>query len=193
MDAQPVTLEGRAAKLVPLAAKHADGLALVAEPELFLYHFPPKELTAAGFAEQIERMNSLPNWLPFAVIEQATGDVLGVTCYLDIRAANRGLEIGFTWIAKRVHGTSINPECKFLLLRHAFEDLQAVRVQLKTDARNLQSQRAMEKIGAVKEGVLRKHVVLSDGYIRDTVMYSIIADEWPAVKAGLIKRLGYEL
>ncbi len=193
MDIQPVTLAGRVAKLVPLQESHAAGLAQVAEPELFLYHFPPKELTPTGFAEQICYLNALPNWLPFAVIEQETGAVLGVTCYLDIRAPNRGLEIGFTWIAKRVQGSKVNPECKFLLLQHAFEDQQAIRVQLKTDARNRQSQRAIEKLGAKKEGVLRRHVVLPDGYIRDTVMYSVTDADWPAVKAGLIERLGYEL
>lgn len=88
-------------------------------------------------------------------------------------------------------GTSVNPECKYLMLRHAFEDWGAMRVQLKTDRRNLQSQRAIEKLGAVREGVLRKHMLLPDGYERDTVMYSIIDDEWPAIRDRLIERLGY--
>ena len=104
---------------------------------------------------------------------------------------HRGLEIGFTWIAKPHQGTLVNPECKYLLLRHAFDDQHAMRVQLKTDLRNVQSQGAIEKLGAVREGVLRKHIIRPDGYLRDTVMYSITAEEWPAVRAKLEQRLGY--
>ena len=104
-----------------------------------------------------------------------------MTCYLDIRAKERGLEIGFTWLAKALQGTQVNPECKYLLLRHAFEEQHALRVQLKTDGRNKQSQRAIEKLGAVREGVLRKHMIMPDGYVRDTVMYSITERQnWPA-------------
>jgi ribosomal-protein-alanine N-acetyltransferase len=110
---------------------------------------------------------------------------------LDIRPEHRGLEIGFTWIGKPYHGTQVNPECKYLLLRHAFDDQQAIRVQLKTDLRNLQSQRAIEKLGAVREGVLRKQMIRPDGYLRDTVMYSVTAEEWPGVRARLEERLGY--
>ena len=114
-----------------------------------------------------------------------------MTCYLDIRPQDRALEIGFTWIGKPYQRTPVNPECKYLLFRHAFDDQQAVRVQLKTDLRNVQSQRAIEKLGAVREGVLRKHMIRPDGYMRDTVMYSVTADEWPEVRARLEKRLGY--
>ncbi len=110
---------------------------------------------------------------------------------MDVRPAHRGLEIGYTWIARAYQGTRVNPECKYLLLRHAFEKLGAIRVQLKTDGRNLQSQHAIEKLGAVKEGVLRKHLILPDGYVRDTVMYSITDSEWPHVKSRLEARLGY--
>ncbi|MDA7979945.1 MAG: GNAT family N-acetyltransferase [Pirellulales bacterium] len=193
MKIQPVTLTGRAVQLVPLDKSHAEGLAAIAEPELFVHHFPPEQLTAAGFADQINRLKALSNWRPFAILEMASQAPVGITSYLDIQPANRGLEVGFTWMAKRVQGTKVNPECKLLLLRHAFEDHKAVRVQLKTDRRNLHSQRAIEKLGAVKEGVLRQHVILPDGFLRDTVMYSIIDAEWPAVKARLIERLGYEL
>jgi RimJ/RimL family protein N-acetyltransferase len=125
------------------------------------------------------------------MVRQETGQSVGVTCYMDIRPAHRGLEIGSTWIARPYQGTRVNPESKYLLLRHAFENLGAVRVQLKTDGRNRQSQAAIAKLGAQREGVLRKHLILQDGYIRDTVMFSIIAEEWPAVKAGLETRLGY--
>ncbi len=114
-----------------------------------------------------------------------------MTSYLDIRPQDRALEIGFTWVAKPYQATAVNPECKYLLLRHAFEEQGAVRVQLKTDLRNLQSQAAIAKLGAVREGVLRKHMVMPDGHVRDTVMYSVTNDEWPAVRRRLEERLGY--
>jgi RimJ/RimL family protein N-acetyltransferase len=128
---------------------------------------------------------------PFAIIHLETGTAIGVTTYMDIQNHNRGVEIGNTWVARPHQGTNVNPEAKYLLLRHAFDDQGALRVQLKTDRRNLQSQRAIEKLGAQHEGILRKHVVMPDGYIRDSVMYSITDDEWASVKARLESRLGY--
>jgi len=119
----------------------------------------------------------------------ATGEPIGSTSYLDIRPQHRGLEIGRTWIGKRWQGTVVNPESKYLLLRHAFESLGAVRVQFKTDANNIRSQRAIEKLGARREGVLRRYQVRSNGCHRDSVMYSIIDEEWPEVKARLEARL----
>jgi RimJ/RimL family protein N-acetyltransferase len=124
-------------------------------------------------------------------VARDTGRAIGVTCYLDIRPRDRALEIGFTWLGKAHQGSRVNPECKYLLFRHAFDDQKAVRVQLKTDLRNIQSQRAIEKLGAVREGVLRKHMIRPDGYIRDTVLYSVTCDEWPAVRSRLEQRLGY--
>jgi RimJ/RimL family protein N-acetyltransferase len=111
--------------------------------------------------------------------------VVGSTRYLDIRAKHRGLEIGGTWYDVAYQRTGVNTECKFLLLRHAFEVLQCARVQLKTDLRNERSQRAIERIGAMREGVLRNHVIMPDGYLRSTVMYSITHEEWPEVKSRL--------
>lgn len=125
----------------------------------------------------------------FAIRLRADGALVGSSSLLDFRPVHRGVEIGYTWIAKRWQRTFVNPEAKLLLLRHAFVDLDMVRVQLKTDARNHQSQAAMEKLGCVREGVLRKHMILPDGHIRDTVLYSITADEWPAVEARLQTRL----
>jgi RimJ/RimL family protein N-acetyltransferase len=191
MDIQPTTLEGRAARLVPLSTEHAADLSAHCSPDLFTYHFPPPDFSPAGFGVLIQFLNHAPGYCPFAIVDKASGKVIGVTSYLDIRAADRGVEIGFTWIAKPYQGTLINPECKYLLFRHAFDEQQAVRVQLKTDLRNMQSQRAIEKLGAVREGVLRKHMIRPDGYIRDTVMYSVTADEWPDVRARLEARLGY--
>jgi ribosomal-protein-alanine N-acetyltransferase len=189
MEIRPLTLTGRYVTLSPLGEEHAEALAACSKPELFVYHFPPPEFTPAGFTALIHWLNSAPGYLPFAIQENASGRVVGVTCYLDIRPEHRGLEIGFTWVAKPVQRTAVNPDCKYLLLKHAFEVQNALRVQLKTDLRNVQSQRAIEKLGAVREGVLRKHMIRPDGYVRDTVMYSVTNDEWPAVRAGLERRL----
>ena len=190
-DVQPVTLEGRVVRLEPLAADHAEALADAASEDLFTYHFPPAELTPAGFRQQIARIGEQPNWCPFAIVLRKTGRACGMTCYLDIRPEHRGLEIGFTWIAKELQGSQVNPEAKYLLLRHAFEQLGALRVQLKMHSKNLQSQRAVAKLGATREGLLRKQMIVPDGTVRDTVLYSIIDDQWPDVRARLEERLGY--
>ncbi len=123
--------------------------------------------------------------LPFAVILQADGRAIGATRYMEIRPKHRALEIGGTWYAPAYQRTAVNTECKYLLLKHAFEDLGCVRVQFKTDARNLRSQKAIERIGAVREGLLRQHVITPSGYIRDSVYYSIIDREWPVIKKHL--------
>jgi RimJ/RimL family protein N-acetyltransferase len=119
------------------------------------------------------------NELPFVIRDLDTGALVGSTRYLDISVANRGLEIGWTWLNPSVWRSRVNSECKYLLLSHAFEALGAIRVQLKTDQRNL------ARLGAVREGVLRSHMILQSGYVRDTVFFSIIAAEWPAVKERL--------
>ena len=189
MKVEPRTLEGRTVRLEPLAEAHAEALAAAATPELFAYHFPPAELTPQGFADQIAGLRAVPDWCPFAQVLRDEGRAVGMTCFLDIRAAHRGLEIGFTWIGKPWQRTRVNPEAKYLLLRHAFDDLGALRVQLKTDARNVQSQRALEKLGATREGVLRRHMVLPDGFVRDTVMFAITDADWPRVRSDLERRL----
>lgn len=191
MIVQPIVLEGRVIRLEPLAYPHAIGLLQHATPEIFRYHATQPEISLRGFKKQINQLNKLPDWLPFAIIYRETGKTIGMTCYLDIRPAHRGLEIGSTWIGVEHQGTKVNPEAKYLMLRHAFEALAALRVQLKTDLRNLHSQRAIEKLGALREGVLRKHMIVCDGHIRDTVMYSITVEDWPHVKEGLETRLGY--
>lgn len=191
MEIKPITLTGRVARLEPLEPRHAEGLAEAATPELFTYHFPPPEFSPEGFRAMIQYLLSLGTYCPFAILARDTERVLGMTSYLDIRPRDRGVEVGFTWLSKASQGSLVNPECKYLLLRHAFDEQGAVRVQLKTDLRNLASQRAIEKLGAVREGVLRQHMVRPDGYIRDTVMYSIIVAEWPAVRSRLEERLGY--
>ena len=128
--------------------------------------------------------------LPFAVIDLASGRVAGATRYLNVMPNDRGLEIGGTWYGLDFQRTAINTECKYLLMSHAFETLHAIRVQLKTDSRNERSQNAIERLGAKKEGVLRNHMILPDGYFRHSVFYSILDTEWPDVKKNLETKLG---
>ena len=123
--------------------------------------------------------------LPFAVIHLASGRVAGATRYLNIMPKDRGLEIGGTWYGTDFQRTPVNTECKYLLLSHAFETLKCIRVQLKTDKRNERSQKAIERLGAKKEGILRNHMILPDGRYRDSVFYSILDTEWLDVKKNL--------
>jgi ribosomal-protein-alanine N-acetyltransferase len=196
MWVEPVTLSGRVVRLEPLEVRHAQGLFEAAEPELFV-HTPqaPKEWSAAGFEADVRRVNSLPGVVAFAMVHVATGRVVGRTTYMDIQPDDRGLEIGRTWIARPHQGTAVNPEVKLLMLRHAFETLAppAIRVQFTTALSNLHSQRAIAKLGAVREGVLRRNRILPSGLPRDTVYYSIIAEEWAGVRRGLEERLGWNL
>ncbi|MCA1038140.1 GNAT family N-acetyltransferase [Bacillus infantis] len=127
--------------------------------------------------------------LAFSVGLKESGRLVGSTRYLDILPENKTLEIGSTWYTPEVWRTSVNTECKFLLLRHAFEIWDMNRVQLKTDSRNIRSQKAIERLGAVKEGILRKDRIIADGFARNTVYYSILKEEWPQVKERLIQKL----
>jgi RimJ/RimL family protein N-acetyltransferase len=127
---------------------------------------------------------------PFAVIHLASGRVAGATRYLNIVPNDRGLEVGGTWYGLDFQRTVVNTECKYLLFTHAFEVLKCIRLQIKTDLRNVRSQKAIERIGAKKEGILRNHMILSDGRYRDSVFYSVIDSEWPDVKKRLEEMLG---
>lgn len=190
MNVTPVTLEGPTIRLEPLTPEHAPALWPNSDPGLFQHTLEwPRDAGAEAFAEWVEECLRKPDSLLFALRDLATGEAVGMSGYLEIRPPHRGLEIGRTWIARSRQGTRVNPESKYLLLRHAFEDLKAARVQLKTDLNNLHSQRAIEKLGARREGVLRSYQMRSNGTLRDTVMYSIVAGEWPGVKAGLEARL----
>lgn len=192
MDVKPITLEGRVVRVEPLALIHAEDLVEIVTPEIFRAYTYAPEYTAEGLRKLIEfHINS--DRVPFAIVYKETGKAVGVTTYLDINRQFRGLEIGHTWMGREVQGTQVNPECKYLLLRHAFEMLGAIRVQFKTAGTNLQSQRAIEKLGAKKEGVMRKHRILHTGEVDDSVLYSILDEEWPQVKARLEERLGYKL
>lgn len=196
---EPVTLLGTTVRLEPCAKSHAPGLFEAADPELFRFtpQFPP-EWSVEGFERDIERVNGLPNSVAFAIVLVETGRAIGRTTYMDIQAEHRGVEIGRTWIGRAHHGTRVNPEIKYLMLRHAFETLSptAVRVEFKTGGKNLHSQTAIAKLGAVREGVMRKNRIVHGGtdasspkIVRDTVVYSIVDDEWPTVKAKLEERL----
>lgn len=193
MNVPPVPLQGRDLRLEPLQPHHAERLFRVASPKVYRYAtIWPDDDSFESFAAYLDARLALP-WQNYVMVERATATPVGLTAYLDIRPQHRGLEVGATWITPAYQGTSVNPECKYLLLQHAFEHLGAVRVQLKTDGRNLQSQRAIARLGAQREGVLRRHTILPDGFIRDTVMFSITDAEWPAVRRGLEKRLGWSL
>lgn len=190
MNVLPVRLEGPTIRLEPLAPEHAPGLWPKAEPDIFRHTLEwPRNPTFEAFEDWIHYCRGLPNSLVMTIVLQETGEPVGMTGYLEIRPEHRALEIGRTWIGHAFQGSRVNPESKYLLLRHAFEKLEAVRVQFKTDLNNHHSQRAIEKLGAVREGVLRSYQVRSNGRPRDTVMYSVIVQEWPEVKARLEARL----
>ncbi|GIX59552.1 GNAT family N-acetyltransferase [Bacillus thuringiensis serovar zhaodongensis] len=127
--------------------------------------------------------------LPFVVVDQKTNEIVGSTRLYSISNDDKTVELGQTWYHPSVHRTSINTECKYMLLQYAFEELQMLRVQIKTDLRNEKAQRAIERLGAVKEGVLRNERQLPDGYVRDAIVYSIIASEWPVIKEQLLQKL----
>ncbi|MFG0285113.1 MAG: GNAT family N-acetyltransferase [Phycisphaerales bacterium JB039] len=186
----PTTLEGAAVRLIALAPAHAPDLLTAATPETFRYFSrAPAPFDLGGMAAFIDFLLGPAATVPFCIIDRATERPIGITTYLDIRPQHRGVEIGWTWLTPAARGTRINPEMKLLMLRHAFEALGAIRVCLKTDERNTHSQRAIEKLGARREGVLRHAVIMPDGFRRSTVMYSIREAEWPQVRARLQGRL----
>jgi RimJ/RimL family protein N-acetyltransferase len=189
----PVTLQGRHVDLVPLARVHIGELwKAAAAPEIWRYMpVPPPESEAdmAAIVDAALAQQAAGRELPFAILERAEGRAIGSTRLLDFQPADRGLEIGWTWLARSAWRSPVNTECKYLLLAYAFETLSALRVQLKTDSRNERSRRAIARIGARFEGILRSHRVLWDGYLRDSAYYSVIAPEWPEVKRALEHKL----
>ncbi len=189
----PVTLAGRIVRLEPLNLSHLDGLTAVGLDES-IWKFMPygavdsREKMAAMIEDLLSRQARGTD-LPFSVVYQATGQPIGMTRYLDIQPQNQAVEVGGTWYCAAFQRTGVNTESKFLILTHAFETLEAMRVQIKTDLRNERSQRAIERIGAIREGVLREHMLLPDGTRRSSVYFSILAAEWPLVKRRLIEML----
>ena len=183
---QPVELQDRGVRLVPLGLEHEAGLrAAAADGELWrlrITSVPAPEETR-GYIEAALRMHDR---FAFVVTDAEDGTVLGSTSYHDIVPALRRVEIGYTWYAKRCQRTHVNTVCKLMLLAHAFETLHCNIVGWRTDNFNFASQRAIERLGAKKDGVIRGHALRRDGTIRDTVMYSLAAGEWPEVKAQLL-------
>jgi RimJ/RimL family protein N-acetyltransferase len=192
VDLTPVTLRGRWLTLEPLEERHAPDLfAAMQDEEVCRYLvWPPPgspDETLALIREARDLMARRQS-IVFAQVWNATGRAIGSTRLLDVRPADRQVEIGSTFLARAYWRTAANTESKYLFLRHCFEALGCVRVALKTDGRNVRSQEAIARLGAVREGVLRRHVNVR-GYQRDTVYYSILEDEWPAVKVRLEARL----
>jgi RimJ/RimL family protein N-acetyltransferase len=189
MEIKPVVLTGKYVRLEPMTEAHIHGLAEIGVKQTFwdfmLYGRMDSEEDMRGWVMDIISRGKKGTDLPFVVIHLASGRVAGATRYLNIMPNDRGLEIGGTWYGVDFQRTAVNTECKYLLLRHAFETLGAIRVQLKTDLRNERSQKAMERIGARKEGILRNHMILPDGRYRDSVFYSILDSEWVEVKKNL--------
>jgi len=192
MSFEPVTLSGRYVRLEPLVERHREMLRPAAQnPRIWV-------LTASAFGAAFDPYfdNALKRAeagieRPYVVRLLDEDRLVGSTRFMNIEAAHRRLEIGATWYDPTVWAGMVNPECKLLLMTHVFETLRWNRVEYKTDARNQRSREAILRLGATQEGIFRKHMVLADGHIRDSVYFSIIDSEWPEVKAGLERRLKY--
>jgi N-acetyltransferase len=184
---EPIILEGRHARLEPLSQQHRDDLvAAVKDGELWKLWYtsiPAPEKMQAEIERRLA-LQSAGSMLPFTV-RDADGRIAGMSTYMNVDAANRRLEIGSTWYAKRVQRTVLNTQCKLLLLTHAFEKLDCIAVEFRTHFFNHQSRRGIERLGAKQDGILRSHQIAASGTLRDTLVYSIIAGEWPTVKAHL--------
>ncbi|BDI30320.1 N-acetyltransferase [Capsulimonas corticalis] len=190
---QPITLTAPRVQLLPLDPSHAAGLLEAAQGQGIWDYMPSAVNNEDAMVQWIETAlaaQARGEELPFTIWDQQLAKIVGGTRYLDISISHKSLEIGWTWLSPEVHRTSVNTECKYLLFKHAFETLGVNRVQLKTDSRNERSQKAIERIGGVREGVLRRHRILPDGYVRDSVYFSVIAEEWPVVKARLEGMMG---
>ena len=188
----PVTLEGGVVRLVPLGVEHVDGMCEVGlDPEIWRW-MPTTVNDRAGmeaFVQESLDMQNAGTGLPFATTLRATGQVIGSTRFMNVAVAHRRVEVGGTWIGTAWQRTRVNTEAKYLMLRYAFEQLGCLRVEFKTHARNSRSRAAILRLGAVEEGLFRKHMVQGDGSVRDTVYFSIVDDEWPVVKGRLEDRL----
>jgi len=189
---RPIVLEGDFVRMEPMTLEHHAGLTAVGlDPEIWRFTLvvvqTPEEMR--GYMDAALELQRGGAALPFVTIERSSGRIVGSTRFGNYDPANRRIEIGWTWIAPRWQRTAINTEAKYLMLSHAFEKLHCVRVELKTDVLNTRSRKAMLRIGAKEEGVLRKHSLVWDGRYRDSIYYSILDDEWATVKQELEKML----
>ena len=194
MRIEPVTLEGTHVRLEPLSSERHDAglLEIALDPELWRW-----TVSKIESSEELRRYvgralqdRAEGRALPFATVERAGGRIVGSTRFMAIAVAHRRVEIGSTWIARPWQRTAINTEAKYLMLRHAFENWDCLRVEFKADVRNERSRRALLRLGCVEEGTYRKHLITERGTVRDSVYYSVVDDEWPAVKARLEGLLG---
>lgn len=185
---QPVTLGGEHATLEPLATAHEGPLALACNDgelwRLWYTTVPSPQTMAAEIARRLG-LQQAGAMLPFAIRDNASGRLVGMTTYMNVDATHRRVEIGSTWYAASVQRSPLNTECKLMLLRHAFERLECIAVELRTHFMNRQSRQAIERLGAKLDGVLRSHMRMADGSLRDTAVYSITAAEWPAARSNL--------
>ena len=189
---EPITLRGAHVALEPLAREHEEGLrAAAADGELWQlwYTSIPGSAKTLEWIDAALDMRAKLGAMPFVVRLPSTNDIVGSTRYFNVDAANRRLEIGHTWYAKRVQRTALNTEAKLLLLTHAFETLKCIAVEFRTNFFNFASREAIARLGAKQDGILRHHQVLPDGSFRDTVVFSIVAPEWPAAKKNLLWRM----
>lgn len=189
MIIKPITLLGRVVRLEPLSEKHIPDLAIAGQDKtIWRFMLYGNIITEADMRiwvrDNLSRQTRGTD-LPFAVIHLETNRAIGATRFLDIRPDHRGVEIGGTWYCVDFQHTAVNTECKYLMMTHAFESWKCIRVQFKTDSRNIRSLQAIERIGAKFEGILRNHLTTPTGYIRDSVYYSVIDSEWPVVKDNL--------
>ena len=189
MKVKPITLEGKYVLLCPPSINDLDGLSSAAQ-DGEIWNNPYALFPSIG--EMSEYLQDLlkesKTILPFIIIHKQSNKIAGTTCYLNIDYDNYRLEIGHTWVAKSYRRTAVNTETKFLMLQHAFENLNCIAVETRTDALNGVSRKAIERLGAKQDGILRNHKIMRNGRIRDTVSYSIIKSEWPSVKEKILQR-----
>ena len=194
MEISQVTLEGQHVRLEPLSTAHEESLiAAASDGELWNSAVTIVPSSPANMIEYIQAAlngQAQGRELPFVIIRKSSSEVVGTTRFYEIRPRDRAVAIGYTWLAKSAQRTAVNTESKLLMLTHAFEKWRCNRVELITDVLNQQSRTAILRLGAKEEGVLRKHLILPSGRIRDSVLFSIIAEDWPEVKARLMAKLG---
>ena len=192
MDISPVTLEGQHTRLEPLSLAHAEGLIdAAADGELWnsIMTVVPTRDTVGEYINEALKAQEQGSELPFVIVQKPTGSIVGTTRFYEIQTKDRRVAIGYTWISRSAQRTGVNTEAKLLLLTHAFEHWQCNRVEFITDVLNEQSRAAILRLGAKEEGILRNHMIMPGGRIRDSVCFSIIAAEWPEVKGRLSVKL----
>ena len=186
-------LSGRHVRLEPIAESHVEGLFSIGQQEEDWAYLPIAGFTQVAdcekWVQQALALAASELHYTFVLVDPVSGQVMGSSRYLNVRPRDHGLEIGYTWLGREYQRTAVNTEAKYLLLKNAFDAIGAHRVELKTDLRNLRSQRAIERLGAQKEGVLRRHMITQGGFVRDSAYYSITDLDWPRVRASLESRL----